>query len=63
MICVARRMTTAERVFPANPESFITRHDLSGEKCTQDEGIFFFGFSQCSHFKYIKYINMCICSD
>lgn len=41
MICVARRMTTAERVFPANPESFITRHDLSGEKCTQDEGIFF----------------------
>ncbi|XP_064023643.1 nuclear receptor coactivator 3 [Pogoniulus pusillus] len=31
MICVARRMTTAERVFPANPESFITRHDLSGK--------------------------------
>ncbi|XP_039935805.1 nuclear receptor coactivator 3 isoform X2 [Hirundo rustica] len=30
MICVARRITTAERVFPANPESFITRHDLSG---------------------------------
>lgn len=39
MICVARRITTAERVFPTNPESFITRHDLSGEKCTQDEGM------------------------
>lgn len=38
MICVARRITTAERVFPTNPESFITRHDLSGEKYTQDEG-------------------------
>nr|XP_030144432.3 nuclear receptor coactivator 3 isoform X1 [Taeniopygia guttata]XP_030144433.3 nuclear receptor coactivator 3 isoform X1 [Taeniopygia guttata]XP_030144434.3 nuclear receptor coactivator 3 isoform X1 [Taeniopygia guttata]XP_030144435.3 nuclear receptor coactivator 3 isoform X1 [Taeniopygia guttata]XP_030144437.3 nuclear receptor coactivator 3 isoform X1 [Taeniopygia guttata]XP_030144439.3 nuclear receptor coactivator 3 isoform X1 [Taeniopygia guttata]XP_041576154.1 nuclear receptor coactivat len=31
MICVARRITTTERVFPANPESFITRHDLSGK--------------------------------
>ncbi|XP_057892088.1 nuclear receptor coactivator 3 isoform X4 [Melospiza georgiana] len=31
MICVARRITTAERVFPGNPESFITRHDLSGK--------------------------------
>ncbi|XP_063260194.1 nuclear receptor coactivator 3 isoform X2 [Prinia subflava] len=31
MICVARRITTAERMFPANPESFITRHDLSGK--------------------------------
>ncbi|NWH75657.1 NCOA3 protein, partial [Piaya cayana] len=31
MICVARRITTAERVFQANPESFITRHDLSGK--------------------------------
>ncbi|NWW37669.1 NCOA3 protein, partial [Panurus biarmicus] len=31
MICVARRIATAERVFPANPESFITRHDLSGK--------------------------------
>uniref|UniRef100_A0A8C3VBZ5 Nuclear receptor coactivator 3 n=1 Tax=Catharus ustulatus TaxID=91951 RepID=A0A8C3VBZ5_CATUS len=31
MICVARRITSAERVFPANPESFITRHDLSGK--------------------------------
>ncbi|KAL2297156.1 hypothetical protein Nmel_015214, partial [Mimus melanotis] len=31
MICVARRITTAERVFPASPESFITRHDLSGK--------------------------------
>ncbi|XP_056363712.1 nuclear receptor coactivator 3 isoform X2 [Oenanthe melanoleuca] len=31
MICVARHITTAERVFPANPESFITRHDLSGK--------------------------------
>ncbi|XP_071428649.1 nuclear receptor coactivator 3 isoform X3 [Pithys albifrons albifrons] len=31
MICVARRVTTAERVFPTNPESFITRHDLSGK--------------------------------
>uniref|UniRef100_A0A8B9T1X7 Nuclear receptor coactivator 3 n=1 Tax=Anas platyrhynchos TaxID=8839 RepID=A0A8B9T1X7_ANAPL len=31
MICVARRITTAERVFPTNPESFITRHDLSGK--------------------------------
>jgi len=41
MICVARRITTAERVFLTNPESFITRHDLSGEKCTQDEGICF----------------------
>jgi len=39
MICVARRIATAERVFPTNPESFITRHDLSGEKCVQDEGI------------------------
>ncbi|XP_068064229.1 nuclear receptor coactivator 3 isoform X1 [Anomalospiza imberbis] len=31
MICVARRITTTERVFSANPESFITRHDLSGK--------------------------------
>ncbi|NWU86219.1 NCOA3 protein, partial [Onychorhynchus coronatus] len=31
MICVARRITTAERGFPTNPESFITRHDLSGK--------------------------------
>ncbi|XP_009875021.1 PREDICTED: nuclear receptor coactivator 3 [Apaloderma vittatum] len=31
MICVARRITTAERVYPTNPESFITRHDLSGK--------------------------------
>uniref|UniRef100_G3SM44 Nuclear receptor coactivator n=1 Tax=Loxodonta africana TaxID=9785 RepID=G3SM44_LOXAF len=31
MICVARRITTGERAFPANPESFITRHDLSGK--------------------------------
>ncbi|KAM8945799.1 nuclear receptor coactivator 3 [Pelodytes ibericus] len=31
MICVARRMTTVERVFSTNPESFITRHDLSGK--------------------------------
>ncbi|XP_064586329.1 nuclear receptor coactivator 3 isoform X3 [Zonotrichia leucophrys gambelii] len=31
MICVARRIMTAERVFPGNPESFITRHDLSGK--------------------------------
>ncbi|NWW71377.1 NCOA3 protein, partial [Climacteris rufus] len=31
MICVARRITSAERVFPTNPESFITRHDLSGK--------------------------------
>ncbi|XP_075295089.1 nuclear receptor coactivator 3 isoform X1 [Opisthocomus hoazin] len=31
MICVARRITTAERVFLTNPESFITRHDLSGK--------------------------------
>ncbi|KAE8576323.1 hypothetical protein XENTR_v10004146 [Xenopus tropicalis] len=31
MICVARRITTVERVFSANPESFITRHDLTGK--------------------------------
>ncbi|XP_075439205.1 nuclear receptor coactivator 3 isoform X2 [Ascaphus truei] len=31
MICVARRIATAERVFAASPESFITRHDLSGK--------------------------------
>ncbi|XP_058541859.1 nuclear receptor coactivator 3 isoform X1 [Neofelis nebulosa] len=31
MICVARRITTGERAFPSNPESFITRHDLSGK--------------------------------
>ncbi|XP_074867959.1 nuclear receptor coactivator 3 isoform X4 [Carettochelys insculpta] len=31
MICVARRISTMERVFPVNPESFITRHDLSGK--------------------------------
>ncbi|XP_068119189.1 nuclear receptor coactivator 3 [Hyperolius riggenbachi] len=31
MICVARRMTTVERGFSSNPESFITRHDLSGK--------------------------------
>ncbi|OCT62341.1 hypothetical protein XELAEV_18043421mg [Xenopus laevis] len=31
MICVARRITTAERVFSTNPESFITRHDLTGK--------------------------------
>ncbi|XP_055452223.1 nuclear receptor coactivator 3 isoform X3 [Psammomys obesus] len=31
MICVARRVTTGERAFPSSPESFITRHDLSGK--------------------------------
>ncbi|KAM6163051.1 nuclear receptor coactivator 3 [Rhynchocyon petersi] len=31
MICVARRITTGERAFPSNHESFITRHDLSGK--------------------------------
>ncbi|KAM9296331.1 nuclear receptor coactivator 3 [Gastrophryne carolinensis] len=31
MICVARRITTVERSFSSNPESFITRHDLSGK--------------------------------
>ncbi|XP_053309270.1 nuclear receptor coactivator 3 isoform X2 [Spea bombifrons] len=31
MICVARRMTNVERAFTSNPESFITRHDLSGK--------------------------------
>uniref|UniRef100_A0A8C5MZW8 Nuclear receptor coactivator n=1 Tax=Leptobrachium leishanense TaxID=445787 RepID=A0A8C5MZW8_9ANUR len=31
MICVARRMTNVERVFSTAPESFITRHDLSGK--------------------------------
>uniref|UniRef100_A0A8C5NW15 Nuclear receptor coactivator 3 n=1 Tax=Jaculus jaculus TaxID=51337 RepID=A0A8C5NW15_JACJA len=31
MICVARRVTTGERAFPSNHESFITRHDLSGK--------------------------------
>ncbi|KAM4692593.1 nuclear receptor coactivator 3 [Rhinophrynus dorsalis] len=31
MICVARRITTVERVFPTSTESFITRHDLSGK--------------------------------
>ncbi|NXU82484.1 NCOA3 protein, partial [Xiphorhynchus elegans] len=31
MICVARRIVAAERMFPTNPESFITRHDLSGK--------------------------------
>ncbi|XP_063814975.1 nuclear receptor coactivator 3 [Pseudophryne corroboree] len=31
MICVARRITNVERVFTSNPESFITRHDLSGK--------------------------------
>ncbi|KAM4622577.1 nuclear receptor coactivator 3 isoform 2-T2 [Discoglossus pictus] len=31
MICVARRITTVERVFSTQPESFITRHDLSGK--------------------------------
>ncbi|KAM6147361.1 nuclear receptor coactivator 3 [Erethizon dorsatum] len=31
MICVARRITTGERAFPSNPESFSTRHDLSGK--------------------------------
>uniref|UniRef100_I3MPX3 Nuclear receptor coactivator 3 n=1 Tax=Ictidomys tridecemlineatus TaxID=43179 RepID=I3MPX3_ICTTR len=31
MICVARRITTGERAFQSNPESFITRHDLSGK--------------------------------
>ncbi|XP_029469776.1 nuclear receptor coactivator 3 isoform X2 [Rhinatrema bivittatum] len=31
MICVARRITAMDRVFPSNPESFITRHDLSGK--------------------------------
>lgn len=36
MICVARRISTMERVFSPNTESFVTRHDLSGEKliCT-----------------------------
>nr|XP_020634952.1 nuclear receptor coactivator 3-like [Pogona vitticeps] len=32
MICVARRISTVERVFSPNTESFVTRHDLSGEK-------------------------------
>ncbi|KAK2493418.1 hypothetical protein MC885_012353 [Smutsia gigantea] len=31
MICVARRITSGERTFASNPESFITRHDLSGK--------------------------------
>ena len=31
MICVARRVTTGERTFPSSPESFITRHHLSGK--------------------------------
>ncbi|XP_075703039.1 nuclear receptor coactivator 3 isoform X3 [Rhinoderma darwinii] len=31
MICVARRFTNVERTFSSNPESFITRHDLSGK--------------------------------
>ncbi|XP_073538759.1 nuclear receptor coactivator 3 [Phyllobates terribilis] len=31
MICVARRITNLERAFSSNPESFITRHDLSGK--------------------------------
>ncbi|KAG8447064.1 hypothetical protein GDO86_014494 [Hymenochirus boettgeri] len=31
MICVARRITAVERGFATNPESFITRHDLSGK--------------------------------
>ncbi|KAG9461635.1 hypothetical protein GDO78_016171, partial [Eleutherodactylus coqui] len=31
MICVARRITNVERAFTSNPESFITRHDLSGK--------------------------------
>ncbi|XP_027707205.1 nuclear receptor coactivator 3 isoform X2 [Vombatus ursinus] len=33
MICVARRIST---VFPSNPESFITKHDLSGKVVTID---------------------------
>uniref|UniRef100_A0A286ZML8 histone acetyltransferase n=1 Tax=Sus scrofa TaxID=9823 RepID=A0A286ZML8_PIG len=36
MICVARRITTGERAFPSNPESFITRHDLSGKVVSID---------------------------
>ncbi|KAM7037835.1 nuclear receptor coactivator 3 isoform 1-T5 [Acridotheres tristis] len=36
MICVARRITAAEGAFPANPESFITRHDLSGKLLNVD---------------------------
>ncbi|XP_063153172.1 nuclear receptor coactivator 3 isoform X2 [Candoia aspera] len=31
MICVARRISTIERVFSPNTESFVTRHDLSGK--------------------------------
>lgn len=31
MICVARRIATIERGFSASPESFMTRHDLSGK--------------------------------
>ncbi|XP_054835503.1 nuclear receptor coactivator 3 [Eublepharis macularius] len=31
MICVARRISTVERVFSPNTESFVTRHDLSGK--------------------------------
>ncbi|XP_048352398.1 nuclear receptor coactivator 3 isoform X3 [Sphaerodactylus townsendi] len=31
MICVARRISTMERVFSPNTESFVTRHDLSGK--------------------------------
>lgn len=50
MICVARRIATAERVFSTNPESFITRHDLSGEKCVQDKGIKVTFLSTCSWF-------------
>ncbi|GCB65741.1 nuclear receptor coactivator 3-like isoform X1 [Scyliorhinus torazame] len=32
MICVARRITPVERsVFPSTPESFVTRHDMTGK--------------------------------
>lgn len=43
MICVARRVTT-ERPFPSSPESFITRHDLSGKtsQCASTWKLFLF---------------------
>ena len=44
MICVARRITTGERAFPSSPESFITRHDLSGKNCMCGHFIHFGNF-------------------
>ena len=75
MICVARRITTGERAFPSNPESFITRHDLSGKNCAcacilfilkifMEVNCFYslhYHLSACTHYnEYFAWIISCV---